>query len=128
MVRTVDRILCALLLLGAVGHTMGLLPFYRGQPHPLFWALGGTLFLLLLAAINVLRGLNPGNRGIAWVAVIASAAQIGNAIGFGMLIGNVFDFRVILFALICLGLVLIGLRDALSADVTRGGAAANLAG
>jgi hypothetical protein len=126
MLRYFDRTLCALLLLGAAGHTMGSLQFYRGQPHPLFWALGGTLFLLLLAAINVLRGANPGNRGIAWVAVIASAAQIGNAIGFGMLIGNVLDFRVILFALICLGLVLIGLRDALTAEVTTSDTAATL--
>jgi hypothetical protein len=43
-----------------------------------------------------------------------------------MLIGNVLDFRVILFALICLGLVLIGLRDALTAEVTTSDTAATL--
>jgi len=35
--RILDRALSALLLLGAVGHTLGVMGFYRGQTHALFW-------------------------------------------------------------------------------------------
>ena len=61
----IDRGLSVLLIVGAALHTLGVLKFYRGQPHPLFWALCETLLVLLLAAINLLRTYRPGDRGLA---------------------------------------------------------------
>ncbi len=113
MLRYVDRGLSVLLIVGAGLHTLGVMKFYRGQPHPLFWALCETLLVLLLAAVNLLRTDRPSDRGLAWVATIASATYIGVSLGFGNLVGNLLDVRVLIFGLISLGLTLFGLRTIL---------------
>jgi hypothetical protein len=109
VVRNLDRGLSGLLILGAIGHTFGVLKYYRGQPHPLFWALGGTLLILLLAAVNLLRTDRPSDRGLAWIATAASAAYILVSIEFGLLL----DPRAVIFGLVSLGLTIFGLRTAL---------------
>jgi hypothetical protein len=111
--RTLDRGLSGLLILGAIGHTLGVLKFYRGQPHPLFWALCETLLVLLLAAVNLLRTDRPADRGLAWVATAASAAYILVSVEFGMLMGNLLDPRAVIFGLVSLGSTIFGLRTAL---------------
>ena len=111
--RNLDRGLSGLLILGAIGHTLGVLKFYRGQPHPLFWALCETLLVLLLAAVNLLRTDRPADRGLAWVATAASAAYILVSVEFGMLMGNLLDPRAVTFGLVSLGLTIFGLRTAL---------------
>ena len=111
--RNLDRGLSGLLILGAIGHTLGVLKFYRGQPHPLFWALCETLLVLLLAAVNLLRTDRPADRGLAWVATAASAAYILVSVEFGMLMGNLLDPRAVIFGLVSLGLTIFGLRTAL---------------
>ncbi len=111
--RNLDRGLSGLLILGAIGHTFGVLKYYRGQPHPLFWALGGTLLILLLAAVNLLRTDRPSDRGLAWIATAASAAYILVSIEFGLLMGNILDPRAVIFGLVSLGLTIFGLRTAL---------------
>lgn len=110
----IDRGLSALLVLGACGHTFGSLQFYRDQPHARFWALNGTLVILLVAAINLLRTDRPHDRGLAWVAAAASVAYVVVALGFGLLIGNLLDPRVASFALVALGLTGFSLRAALA--------------
>ena len=113
MLRHVDRALSALLILGAIGHTFGVLKFYRGQPHLLFWALCETLLVLLLAAVNLLRSWRASDRALAWIATVASGAYVVVSVEFGLLMGNLFDPRAVIFGLVSLGLVLFGLRSAL---------------
>ena len=110
----IDRGLSCLLILGAVGHTFGVLHFYR-DAHTLYWSETATLLILLLAAINLLRTWQPQNRPLAILTVCASAAYLVDTFYFGRLIGDVADFRVILFGVITLGLTAFGLRDALRA-------------
>jgi hypothetical protein len=47
-----DRALAVLLVLGSAGHTLGSLKFYHDQPDARFWALNGTLVILLVAALR----------------------------------------------------------------------------
>jgi len=108
----IDRSLSALLILGAIGHTLGVLDFYK-DPDTLFWSLTATLLIILLAALNLLRSWRPGDRALAALAASASAAYFVDTIFFGRLVGNLADFRVILFGAISLGLTVFGLRDAL---------------
>ena len=109
--RWIDRGLSALLILGGVGHTFGVLHFYK-DPHALFWSLTASLLIALLAAMNLLRSWRS-DRALAAIAAAGSAAYLVVTLGFGRLIGNMADFRVILFGVISLGLTLFGLRDAL---------------
>lgn len=108
-----DRALSVLMILGAAGHTYGSLTFYHDQPHPRFWALNGTLVILFVAAINLLRSARPGDHALAWLAAGCSALYVVVAIGFGLLIGNVADPRALGFALVALGLTFFSLRAAL---------------
>lgn len=108
-----DRALAVLMLLGAAGHTFGSLQVYHDQPQARFWALNGTLVILFVAAINLLRSIRPGDHALAWLAVVCSAVYVVVAIGFGRLIGNVADPRAIGFALVALGLTAFSLRAAL---------------
>jgi len=106
----IDRGLSCLLILGAVGHTFGVLHFYR-DPHTLFWSETATLLILLLAAINLLRTWQPENKALALVTACASAAYLVDIFYFGRLIGNMADFRVILFGAISLGLTAFSLKQ-----------------
>jgi len=108
----IDRALSCLLILGGIGHTFGVLGFYK-DPHTLFWALTASVLIFLLAAINLLRTWRPGDRGLATITACASAAYLVVTLRFGQLIGNVADFRVILFGVISAGLTLFSLRDAM---------------
>ena len=100
-----------MLILGAIGRTLGDVKFYRGEPHPLYWA---TLLILLLAGINLLRVDRPDDHGLAWVAAGASAAYVVVFIAFGFLVDNPLDFRAVSFALVALGLTILGVRGALA--------------
>ena len=112
MAKWIDRGFSCLLILGAVGHTLGVMSFYKNA-HTLFWALTDSVLLFLLAAINLLRTWQPGNRPLAIVTACASAANLVISLRFGQLIGNMADFRVILFAVLSLGLTGFSLRDAM---------------
>jgi hypothetical protein len=113
MILVIDRVLSGLLILGAIGHTLGVLKYYKGQPHPLFWALCGTVLILMVAALNLLRSSRPADNNLAWVAAAASAAYMAISISFGFLVDNPFDARAMAFAAVSLGLSLIGIRQAL---------------
>ena len=107
-----DRILSGLLVVGAIGHTFGVLNFYKGQPVPMFWALCFTGLILLLAAVNLLRAVRPTDRALAWLTAIASLVFAGISIGFGFLVGNPADVRAVSFAVVALGLTALSLRQA----------------
>jgi uncharacterized membrane protein len=111
--RWIDRGLSALLILGGVGHTFGVLDFYK-DPHALFWSLTASILIFLLAALNLLRSWRR-DRVLAAVVAGASAVYFIDTLFFGRLIGDMADFRVILFGVISLGLTLFGVRDAIIA-------------
>jgi hypothetical protein len=110
----IDRGLSGLLILGGVGHTLGVLDFYK-DPHTLFWSLTASELILLLAAINLLRSLRPGDRTLATITACATAAYFIFTLRFGQLVGNLVDFRAILFGALTLGLTAFSLRDAIHA-------------
>ena len=111
--RKLDRMLSVLLILGAIGHTFGVTQFYRDQPDSLFWSLCAGLLILLVATINLLRTWRPGDRAIAWISAASCASYIVVTIGFGRLIGNLADPRVIGFGLISVGLLFFSASSAL---------------
>ena len=110
----IDRGLSFLLILGGIGHTFGVLSFYS-NPHTLFWSLTASLLIFLLAAINLLRTWRPADRTLAIIASCASATYLVFTFRFGQLIGDLTDFRVILFGVLTAGLTVFGLRQAMRA-------------
>ena len=110
--RWIDRGLSGLLILGGVAHTYGVLNFYK-DPQTLFWSLTATELIFLLAAINLLRTARPDDRTLATIAACASAAYLVFTLRFGQLIGDMVDFRIILFGALTLGLTAFSLRDAI---------------
>lgn len=97
-----DKALAVLLVLGALGHTMGSIQFYKNQPHALFWALNASILIVVVAAINWLRANRPNDSGLAWVSAAATFAYAGLSFGFGFLIGNPFDWRALSFGIVSL--------------------------
>jgi hypothetical protein len=113
MSRITDRTLAILLLLGAVGHTLGSIKFYAQEPLTMLWALCASLFVVLLAAVNLLRTNRPADRTLAWITSAGTLCWLIAAIVFGMLLGKPLDPRVVYFVLVCAGLIVFGLRTAL---------------
>lgn len=107
--RFIDRGLAVLLILGSIGHTFGVIEYYKDQPDALYWSLCATLLMLLVAGINLLRSVRPGDRGMAGLAIGATAGYFVAMICFGRLVGNMADPRVIGFSVICLGLIAFGI-------------------
>ena len=99
-----DRALGCLLLLGGVGHTLGSFHGYGKDPMMLLWSLCASLFVFFLGGLNLLRAGRPGDRALAWFCLIAGICWIVASARFGMLIGNLFDFRPLIFIVITLGL------------------------
>ena len=112
VIKWIDRGLSCLLILGGIGHTFGVIGFYK-DAHTLFWALTASVLIFLLASVNLLRSWRPGDRALAILTACASAANLIITLRFGQLIGNLADFRVLLFGAISLGLLCFGLRDAM---------------
>jgi len=110
IVRTVDYGLAWLLVLGGLGHAMGSWTGYRHSPETLLWALSGSLAALLLAALNILRVGRPRDRPLAWVCFGGCLGHIGVALGFGTVIGNIFDPRVLINAIDAAALAALSLR------------------
>jgi hypothetical protein len=111
--KTIDRILACVLILGGFGHAAGSVLGYRHEPLTLLWALSASLFSLLVAAVNLLRAVRPTDRPLAWIACVASVALSISALMFGFLIGNPFDARALVNGLVALALAGFSLKTAL---------------
>lgn len=109
----VDRVFGWLMVLGSLAHSMGSLQAYGAKPELLLWAESGTLAALLVAALNLLRAGRPQDRVLAWVSVAACAGWLVLVLAFGKLVGNYFDFHVLIFMVITLVLLIMSLRTAL---------------
>lgn len=79
----------------------------------LLWALSASFAVLLLAAVNLLRAGRPGDRALAWVSLTGCLVWIGFVVQFGILIGNVLDFRPLIHLVLSGVLAVFSLRTAL---------------
>lgn len=111
----VDRVFGCLMVLGGIGHGLGSYKVYNKDPMTLLWALSASFAVFLLAAMNLLRSSGKGNRQLAWICAAGCAVWIGFALWFGVLIGNLFDFRPLVNAIIALVLLFFSVRTALQA-------------
>jgi hypothetical protein len=105
-----DRILSCLLILGGIGHTLGSFQFFKADPMTLLWSLCASLFIFLLAVVNLLRAGRPADHALAWICLVAGLCWIAVSVRFGMVIRNIFDVRVIIFAVITLALCAMSAR------------------
>lgn len=103
--KTTQRVLAILLALGGCGHTAGSLLGYKTQPMVMLWSLTTSEFIFLLAALNYLRAGRPADRPLGWICLIANIAWLIGTFCFGHLIQNQLDPRVLLFAVLTIGLI-----------------------
>jgi predicted MFS family arabinose efflux permease len=109
--KIVDRVFGCLLLLCGVGHTIGTILGYGGQPELLLWSLSASLFIFLLGLVNLVRAGRRGDKALGWITLIFNLCQMMAAIQFGRLIQNLFDPRVIAFTVITLVLAGMSVRS-----------------
>ena len=112
--RIVDRIFAVILILGGIGHGLGSYLGYKHEPITMLWALSVTVLTILVAAINLLRSGRTNDRPLAWIAFAGSMACAVSAFTFGVLIGNVFDFRPLWHTIAALALAAFSLKAALT--------------
>ena len=118
--KNLDRTFGVLLMLGAVGHTLGSFKTYGSRPIELLWALCASLLIVLLGAINLLRANRPGDAALAWICVGGVVCWLACTFTFGHLVGNLLDFRIVIFAVLSIGLIIFGLRSAVRARAMAG--------
>lgn len=106
----VDRIFGWLLVIGSMLHAVGSVAVYRNRPETLLWALSASLAGLLLAALNLLRVGRPHDHVLAWISFVGCLSWLAIVVAFGVLIGNFFDFRVVIQGTITLVLAIFSLR------------------
>jgi hypothetical protein len=102
--KILDRVLSGLLILGGIGHTLGSFQAYKSDQMTLLWSLCASLFVFLLAALNLIRAGRPQDRALAWVCLVAGLCWIAACLRFGVLIGNLLDVRLLIFGVLSLGL------------------------
>ena len=112
--KTLDRVLGCILILGGVGHTIGSLQFYKHEPLTLLWSLSASLFIFLLGTLNLVRTGRPRDTTLAWICLVAGLCHIASTLRFGVLISDLFDFRVVLFVLVTVGLCAMSVRTIVS--------------
>ena len=107
-----DRTFGGLLALASLLHAVGSVARYGDRHETLLWALSATLAGLLLASMNLLRVGRPHDRTLAWVCFAGCLGWAALVIGFGLLIGNLLDFRVLIQGAIIAVLTIFSLRTA----------------
>lgn len=106
-----DRVFGYLLILGALGHTIGTIVWLQPMSQLFIWSLGAALAAFVLGALNVLRAKRPGDRAVAAIAVVGTFAWMLVALAFGISINRVLDPRPLSHIIISLVLVLFGIRS-----------------
>jgi predicted Na+-dependent transporter len=111
--KALDRIFGCLMLAGGLGHGLRSYKAYSSEPVTLLWALSASFVAFLLAAINLLRAGRRGDRALAWICFAGCLGSSAFALWFGLLIGNVFDFRPMGNLIIALALAIFSLHSAM---------------
>jgi hypothetical protein len=113
ILRTVDRLFGALLIVATVAHSVGtvvMTPFLSGL---FVWSLGSSLAGFLLGVLNLARAGRPQDRALAAIVAIGTTCWIIVCLGFSLSIRNLFDPRPVSHELISLVLVLFSIRTLL---------------
>lgn len=110
-----DRLFCYLLILAASLHTFGALNEYKPKTSLLMWALCAGFARFLLAAVNLLRTWRPNDKALA--AICLAGCLVSGYFVFLMagVVGNIWDFRVVINFVISVGLVFFSLRTLFAA-------------
>lgn len=111
--KTLDRIFGLLLVVASLMHSLGSYLVYRHKPELMLWALGTGLAGLLLAGMNLLRAGRPQDRALGWMCFAGGLGWLGVAVGFGAVVGNYLDPRLVIHAAITLVLTGMSLRTAM---------------
>ena len=111
--KVVDQVFGWLLVVSSLLHAVGSYTGYKNQPKVLLWALSATLAGLLLASINLVRVGQPELLSLAWISAFGCLWWMVQALVFGKLLGNIFDFRALIHFVIALVLFAFSLRSAL---------------
>lgn len=104
-----DRGLSILLLLGGIVHGIDSLRYYHDE-LTLLWALCGSLFILLVGAVNLLRTVRPADGPLAWICLVSAAAWIVAALRFGAITGRLADSHVLVVVVITIGICVFSVR------------------
>jgi hypothetical protein len=112
--KALDLILSCLLILGGVGHTFGSFLGYKNDPMMLLWSLSASMFIFLLGALNLVRAGRHKDVALCWLCLIGGLGHVASSIRFGVLIGNVFDPRPVIFVIVTLGLCAMCVRTLVS--------------
>ncbi len=104
--KRIDSIFGWLLVLGAAGHTAGTVMWTQPMSGIFIWSLGSALAAALLGALNILRAGRPEDKTLAVITLVGTACWVPLAVSFGVSIGNLFDERAMLHAIVAIVLVI----------------------
>jgi|SRR5215469_14517756 len=107
MLKVIDRIFGALLILAACGHTAGTILWTQPMSGIFIWSLGSALAALLLGTLNIVRAGRPDDKTLAAITLIGTVCWAALAFAFGKSIGNVLDPRPLSHVIISLVLVVL---------------------
>ena len=117
--KTLDRVFGWLLILGALGHTMGTIIWTKPMSDLFIWSMGAALAAFVLGALNIVRAGRPGDRAIAAIATAGTFLWMLVALDFGISIHHVTDPRPLSHIIISLVLVLFGIRSLMLAPTRQ---------
>ena len=106
----VDRICAVVILLGTIGHSAGSFAAYSSNHETLLWALCASALCGMTGLTNLLRSYRQGDKALAGIALVGTLAWLIASLGFGLVIGNLGDPRVIGFTAACVGLIYFNLK------------------
>jgi hypothetical protein len=112
--KRLELILVGLLALAGTGHLLGTLTEYPLGSEVFVWSLAAVGYVYLVVFLHMLRITRPDDRPVMLGATVATLAWIGLALGFGVAIGNIADFRGLLHATISAALIVttsLGVHD-----------------
>jgi len=123
--RTIDRTFGWLLVIASLMHSAGSYMVYQHKPELLLWSEAAGLAGLLLAGLNLLRAGRPLDRALGWVSFAGCLGWLAVAFGFGVVVGNLLDPRLLVHVIVTLVLAFMSLRTAMrkAADEKMAGAA-----
>ena len=111
--QTIDRVFGVLLGIGAILHGIGTWGAFHAQPGSLLWAWSASFAVLLLAAINLLRTVRPGDAALAWISFAGCVTVIWLVLWLGALIHNFLDFRPLIHIILAAVLAVFSVRTAI---------------
>ena len=112
--KSIDKLFCALLLVGAALHGAGSFAAYPAGSQVLVWSLAASFAAALLGVLNFMRSARRDDWTLALVCAAGCMCWLAVSIGFGAAIGDYFDLRVLWHAVCALALAGLSVRTMLA--------------